>query len=311
MLRAALFGCALFLGWMSDVSAKESTWRVPLALGLELDRSGCQLGDVVKAKVTLTNVGKEKATVKELLHDRQCVDFDIVLSGGELEEKIGPFRFTKITTSVYDPRQMREVTLDPGKSLDLTVEIPAISGGEMRLTARYSGVVFEDVLPFSLVSRTVTLKVESKPKERLTARLKTRRGDIVIGFFLDEAPATVMHFVMLARSEFYDGLLFHRIVEDFVVQTGCPRGNGTGDGGYNIPAEVAGLHNHTRGAVAMARSDNFDSAGSQFYFCLKPQETLDGWYTVFGEVLSGMDAVDAMEPHNAIEQLRPERAQSP
>ena len=116
-------------------------------------------------------------------------------------------------------------------------------------------------------------------------------GEIRLEFYPEDAPKTVENFVTLAKKGFYNGLNFHRVVPDFVVQGGCPKGNGTGGPGYTVKAEF-NKHKHLRGTVAMARSQDPDSAGSQFYICYGPTPHLDGQYTVFGRVTSGMEHVD-------------------
>ena len=116
-------------------------------------------------------------------------------------------------------------------------------------------------------------------------------GEIRLEFFPADAPKTVENFVTLAKKGFYSGLTFHRVVPDFVVQGGCPKGNGTGGPGYTIKAEF-NTQKHVRGALAMARSQHPDSAGSQFYICYGSTPHLDGQYTVFGRVTSGMEHVD-------------------
>ena len=119
-------------------------------------------------------------------------------------------------------------------------------------------------------------------------------GEIKIDFYPADAPKTVENFVTLAKKGFYDGLTFHRVEPGFVAQGGDPKGNGTGGPGYQIKAEV-NKQKHLRGTVAMARSQQPDSAGSQFYICFKPAPFLDGQYTVFGIVTSGMEVVDAIK----------------
>ncbi len=119
-------------------------------------------------------------------------------------------------------------------------------------------------------------------------------GEIRLEFFSQDAPKTVENFVTLARKGFYNGLAFHRVVPDFVVQGGCPQGNGTGGPGHTIPAEF-NAQKHVRGTVAMARSQHPDSAGSQFYICYGPTPHLDGHYTVFGRVVAGMELVDKIQ----------------
>ena len=124
-----------------------------------------------------------------------------------------------------------------------------------------------------------------------TAEITVEKGVIKIEFFPEDAPKTVENFVTLAKKGFYDGLTFHRIEPGFVIQGGDPKGDGTGGPGYKIKAEF-NKNQHVRGAVAMARSNDPDSAGSQFYIVLAPAHFLDGKYTVFGKVVSGMNIVD-------------------
>ncbi|HSE94228.1 MAG TPA: peptidylprolyl isomerase [Methylomirabilota bacterium] len=119
-------------------------------------------------------------------------------------------------------------------------------------------------------------------------------GEITIEFFPQDAPGTVENFVTLAKKGFYDGLVFHRVVPDFVVQGGDPKGNGTGGPGYTIKAEF-NKRKHVRGSLAMARSQHPDSAGSQFYITYGTQPHLDNNYTVFGQVVSGMEHVDRIK----------------
>lgn len=118
-------------------------------------------------------------------------------------------------------------------------------------------------------------------------------GEITIELFPADAPKTVANFVTLTKKGFYNGLTFHRVEPGFVVQGGDPKGNGTGGPGYTIKAEF-NKQKHVRGTVAMARSADPDSAGSQFYICLGPASFLDGKYTVFGIVTKGMDVVDGI-----------------
>jgi cyclophilin family peptidyl-prolyl cis-trans isomerase len=134
-----------------------------------------------------------------------------------------------------------------------------------------------------------------------TCIINTMFGDIKVEFYSQDAPKTVENFIKLAKEGFYDGLLFHRIVPGFVIQGGDPntRGSmtnrakwGTGGPGWIVKAEF-NKNKHSRGALSMARSQDPDSAGSQFFIVLKDSNFLDGQYTVFGRVVSGMnDVVD-------------------
>ena len=119
-------------------------------------------------------------------------------------------------------------------------------------------------------------------------------GEIAIEFFPEDAPKTVENFVTLAKKGFYDGVTFHRVIPGFMAQGGDPKGTGAGGPGYTIKAEF-NKQKHVRGAVAMARTDDPNSAGSQFYICFQPQPHLDGQYTVFGKVTSGMEVVDKIK----------------
>ncbi len=119
-------------------------------------------------------------------------------------------------------------------------------------------------------------------------------NEIRIEFFPEDAPKTVENFVTLAKKGFYDGLKFHRVVPDFVVQGGDPKGDGTGGPGYTINAEF-NKQKHVRGTLAMARSQHPDSAGSQFYITYGATPHLDNNYTVFGKVVSGMEHVDRIK----------------
>ncbi|MCL1831093.1 MAG: peptidylprolyl isomerase [Oscillospiraceae bacterium] len=124
-------------------------------------------------------------------------------------------------------------------------------------------------------------------------------GEIVIELYEEVAPEAVRNFVSLARSGFYDGLTFHRIMKGFMIQGGDPTGSGGGGPGYSILGEFSanGVTNnlkHTRGVVSMARSTAFNSAGSQFFIMHADNTGLDGNYAAFGKVIKGMDVVDTI-----------------
>ena len=129
------------------------------------------------------------------------------------------------------------------------------------------------------------------------AVLNTNMGRIVLKFFPDVAPGHVKNFISLANKKFYDGTKFHRVIPGFMIQGGDPYSAngkgpvGTGDPGYKIKAEFNKTP-HTRGILSMARSSDPDSAGSQFFIVVKDSHFLDGQYTVFGQVVEGMDVVD-------------------
>ena len=137
---------------------------------------------------------------------------------------------------------------------------------------------------------------------------ETTKGEIVAELFEDDAPGTVANFVGLAtgtkeftdpktgkkeKRNYYDGLTFHRVIDDFMIQGGCPLGTGTGGPGFTIKDELKGVKQvHKAGSLSMAKTAAPDSGGSQFFICHSPQPHLDRKHTVFGEVVSGMDVVN-------------------
>ena len=126
------------------------------------------------------------------------------------------------------------------------------------------------------------------------ATMKTTEGDITFELFDEDAPKTVANFKKLASQGFYDGLIFHRVIPDFMVQGGCPEGTGTGGPGYTFEDEI-NEHKIVRGALAMANAGP-NTNGSQFFIVTtEAAPWLDGKHTVFGEVTDGMDVVDAIE----------------
>ncbi len=125
-------------------------------------------------------------------------------------------------------------------------------------------------------------------------KMQTNRGTLIIELYPEHAPGTVQNFLKLVKKKFYNGLLFHRVIEDFMIQGGCPKGDGTGGPGWAIKCETEGNPLiHERGALSMAHSGK-DTGGSQFFICLTRAQTahLDGKHTVFGQVTRGMNLLD-------------------
>ncbi len=138
-----------------------------------------------------------------------------------------------------------------------------------------------------------------------TATLTTQYGDMKIEFFDKDAPITVDNFVRLAKSGFYDGLTFHRVIPDFVVQGGDPTGTGAGGPGYSIKCELTGDNQyHDRGVLSMAHAGR-DTGGSQFFICHSRRNTshLDRKHTCFGKVTDGVDIVDQIRQGDKIEKI--------
>ena len=140
-------------------------------------------------------------------------------------------------------------------------------------------------------------------------RIQTSKGQITLELFPEAAPKTVDNFLRLINDKFYDGLTFHRHVPNFVIQGGCPKGDGTGGPGWKIPGEFKQrrlrkkMPKHELGVLAMARSGNPHSAGSQFYICLDSAPHLDGQYTSFGRVIEGIEVVNELRNGDKIEHV--------
>ena len=127
-----------------------------------------------------------------------------------------------------------------------------------------------------------------------TMILETTQGNVVIEMRPDLAPGHVARIKELVRDKFYDGIVFHRVIDGFMAQTGCPRGTGTGGSGRRLKAEF-NREPHVRGTVSMARSSDPDSGDSQFFICFADARFLDNKYTVWGKVTAGMENVDKIK----------------
>lgn len=138
-----------------------------------------------------------------------------------------------------------------------------------------------------------------------TAEIHTEKGIMKVDFYEDDAPNTVDNFIKLSKSGFYDGLTFHRVIPDFVIQGGCPEGTGGGGPGYNIKCELDGDNQyHDRGVLSMAHAGR-DTGGSQFFICHSRNNTghLDKNHTCFGKVVEGLDVIDEIQQGDKIEKI--------
>ena len=143
---------------------------------------------------------------------------------------------------------------------------------------------------------------ETKMKE---AEIHTSKGIMKAKFYEEDAPINVTNFINLAESGFYDGLTFHRVIPDFVIQGGCPNGNGAGGPGYTIKCELNGNNQyHDRGVLSMAHAGR-DTGGSQFFICHNRKNTqhLDRRHTCFGKVYEGLDVIDKIRQGDVIEKI--------
>ncbi len=139
-----------------------------------------------------------------------------------------------------------------------------------------------------------------------TAIISTEKGDMKVEFYENDTPNTVENFCKLAKSGFYNGLTFHRVIPDFVIQGGCPIGNGAGGPGYKIKCETSGGNQyHERGVLSMAHAGR-DTGGSQFFICHSRNNTshLDGLHTCFGKVVEGLEVIDDIRPGDVIFEVK-------
>jgi peptidyl-prolyl cis-trans isomerase B (cyclophilin B) len=137
------------------------------------------------------------------------------------------------------------------------------------------------------------------------ANIKTNRGLMVAELYDTDAPNTVANFIKLAQSGFYNGLTWHRVIPGFVIQGGCPKGDGTGGPGYTIPCELEGERQyHDRGVLSMAHAGR-NTGGSQFFICHNRQNTkhLDRRHTAFGVVVEGLEVLDQIRAGDSIERI--------
>ena len=140
----------------------------------------------------------------------------------------------------------------------------------------------------------------------ITAEIITEKGTMKVEFFEKDAPSTVANFVKLSKEGFYDGLNFHRVLPDFVIQGGCPQGTGVGGPGYKIKCELDGENQfHDKGVLSMAHAGR-DTGGSQFFICHSRNNTahLDGNHTCFGVVTDGLDVIDQIQQGDKIKSIR-------
>ena len=140
-------------------------------------------------------------------------------------------------------------------------------------------------------------EITISPDKKYFATLETTKGIFRIELRPDIAIQTVNSFIFLARQGFYDGVTFHRVIPGFVAQGGDPTGTGSGDPGYTLPAEFSDVP-FERGTVGMARGNDPDSGGSQFFIAYSDQPDLNGQYTVFGKVVEGMEVIDSLTPRD-------------
>ena len=181
----------------------------------------------------------------------------------------------------------------------IDVDRPDAPDGGASLVHRLHGIE-TDITPDAPVdSAQDTIIQETKKMKQ--AIIETNKGTITIELFVNDAPNTVDNFVKLINKGFYDGLKFHRVIPNFMIQGGCPQGTGTGGPGYSIDCEI-NSRKHETGTLSMAHAGK-NTGGSQFFITHSPQPHLDGVHTVFGQVIDGMDVVNAIKQGDVMEKV--------
>ncbi|MFQ5669659.1 MAG: peptidylprolyl isomerase [Acidobacteriota bacterium] len=261
-------------------TAEEAAPPAPASeIRLEIRGLYYQTGRPVRVRLSARNTGEDP--VENPLGNPLAKGFELVDREGTAHTPVKP--------GAPAPKE-QPAKLAPGayfgQILDLTPYFPLLAReGTYTLTYHSKG----------RESNPVTLYVlpPFNPSSTYAAVIKTEFGDMKLDLFPDVAPLTVENFVNLAREGFYDGLTFHYIQPGEIIMGGDPRGNGTGSSGIFIPAEFSDRQ-HLVGTVGMVRGRDPNSASSQFYICLSPQPERDGRFTVFGQIVDGMDALNRL-----------------
>ena len=254
-----------------------------MAVSLKLDKDTYNLGDTIKATVTVTNDGGVPAKYPKP---------ELCLPSVSLHVTRRPDAPTPESFLVRITGDSGEVTLKPNESVSGVIELPAVDPHGQLIEAYYRPTgnihpTFDGTE--KEVSNRVPVKVHSGGK-KLYAVVTTELGPIKMEFFADRAMNHVASFVALARKGYFDGIVYHRVVPEFVIQGGDPTGTGSGGPGYKLPAEFNEIK-HVPGVLSMARTSDPHSAGSQYFVCTADCPNLDNQYTVFGQVVDGLDKV--------------------
>jgi peptidyl-prolyl cis-trans isomerase B (cyclophilin B) len=279
------------------------------------------VGADIEVAVTVKNVGDE-AELTELTFDERSVSFEISVDGGRIGRDT-QFHVENPTSPMEpDPlTPLKRSKLKAGESWHGTFKIPAIASGSWSIVTVYAGAtpVVRSLKavgdPTKLVKqkdapRTVKVLPGPGGETEAVAKMTTNMGTITFRFYPKDALGSALNFVRIAQSGFYDKKSFHRIDTSLgVIQGGATQADGGGHFPYSIPAETTLKHKVL--ALAMARSNDLNSAGSQFYICIKPCTQLDGNYSVFGQVVEGQDVVDTLAAVKTLGPAAREASQRP
>ena len=251
-----------------------------LALRITMPEGAVKVGDRVPMKVELKNETAEAIKAPELKFDSGSLSFDIAY--GERT-----FRHTRWGITGRTPVSPKQVEIAAGASLEYTHNFDAVKVGKYTFTANYRGPAGKSIKtePFD-----VTVQPNGEAKE-VTVVLQTTAGEMHAQFYPDEALNTVLNWVGLARDGYYDGIIFHRVIKEFMIQTGDPQGTGMGGPGYAFPDEFDKSRKHTGAGILSMANSGPNTNGSQFFITLVPTPWLDNKHSVFGKIVMGEEIV--------------------
>ena len=286
-LAAATLLAALALPAAPPAPAAEAK----LELKVKAEKEEVKLGDAIRLQVKLTSRSAKALAVGKL---RIGAPHGLVfyVKGKDRPPRQVSRLWGRFQGNDFKESPAERVPLKKGETLEETVDLLGIVQGEMEIRAVYLGGD-KAAAPDPVEAKAVKVTVGPGPngETRVGARVKTEKGAMTFELLPEKAYNSVHNFLLLAREGFYKDRVFHRIMKDFMVQTGCPKGNGTGGPGYYLPAEFNDLK-HEKGVLSLAREQHDNTAGSQFFIMTAANKGLDGRYSGFGRIVEGMEILD-------------------
>jgi cyclophilin family peptidyl-prolyl cis-trans isomerase len=270
---------------ISDSSGGEVITAVGagLALKVTFPQEEVQVGDRIQIGVEIKNESAEPITAAKPIFDSASVSFDVTFGEND-------FRHTHWAMEKGRPVSPEQVEIAPGESLSYSHPFDAVRVGKYTVTTNYRGTGGE-----TLKAGPHVLEVLPRGETReVSLVIETTQGEIQGKFFPEAALNTVLHFAARARDGFYDGIIFHRVIDGFMIQGGDPQGKGTGGPGYAFPDECDPEYRHTGPGVFSMANSGPHTNGSQFFITHVATPHLDMKHTVFGKVTKGQDVVFAI-----------------
>lgn len=267
---------------------------------LDFGQASCMVGDTLTAKVTLTNHSSAPATIIKPMLGRESISLHV-----KTEAMAAPAVWTRYyghydySPSPTNPREpistwvqddLETITLDAGATAEWGIAVPALSTGVWEWSASYAGLGANAMISSAPQSAQVSPRGDA---EKAVVEITTNAGTVYVELLVEETPGTALNFASSVANEKYDGLIFHRVIKDFMIQGGDPDGTGEGSFGYIIPFETP-VSKHLPGVLSMAREPALDSAGSQFFLMHGTSPHLDGKYCAFGRTLQGQDVINTI-----------------